>query len=141
MQEIDMEKIMAEIRAEIKNRDGGGDFAPPEFKEIKIKSPEEIRASKFEPTILKNALRTVNALWRANVNAALPGNVATRFVKRLLRKFVRAAFYHAIVTQEDFNKNVVTVLNQLNAHICELESQISSERRILKSENALEGTV
>ena len=141
MKKIDTEKIMSEIRGEIKNCGWGGDFSLPEFTDIKIKSPEEIRASKFDSKTLKNALRTGNALWRANVNAVLPGNVATRFVKRLLRKFVRAAFYHAIVTQEDFNKNVVTVLNQLNAHICELESQISSERRILKSENALEGTV
>ena len=121
MKDINIEKIMDEIRADIKAK--GYTAEDLRFDDIPIKSPEEIHATVFDPDELKNSLEIMNARWRSNVYAQFPGNAMKRFVKRAARKVVRAAFHHAIVQQEEFNKNVAKALNQLNLCVMAMERQ------------------
>lgn len=124
MKDINVEKILDEIRNEIKEKKlASSDL---KFDEIQIKSLDEIAASKFDVSKLNEALHRMNEKSRLDAYYTLPGKGAKLFIKRALRKFVRACFMQNITTQNEFNESVVLCLRQMTLYIKELEDRLEN---------------
>ena len=103
MREINIEKIMEEIRAEIKEKYGDEAVS---FETVK---KEEISEAAFDLKNFREALHWANLNYEMNYYFPLPGGVKG-FVKRTVRKL--GAFLGLSLTrmQTDYNANIVRML-------------------------------
>lgn len=122
---IDIEKIMNEIREEIKTR-GLSDDA------LEFSSGES-------PTYLSNNFNLnnlENQLHFANLNAdifqfhKIEGNLLVRIVKRIIRKCTRFYVQPFIDAQNAYNANSVRALNELLLFV-KMQQQKEQEQNIL----------
>ena len=125
MIKIDVEKIMEEIREDI--RKNGYEASSLSFNDI------EIRKSNYMEENFNLAKSIINTSWDLKVFAPIQGHGIKRFVKRVVRKIVRASFCQQFEIQQAFNANVVKVINELSTLVNE------QQERIRMLENQLEG--
>lgn len=131
MENINIEQIMEEIRAEIRNRnlsDNALDFEV--IKDLPIK--EEYDAGKL---IL--AIKRANETAHINPNEIFYGNKIKVFLKRAIRKCTR--FYVQPLTdkQNDFNSYVAQSLNELMRYV-EKEQILIDKIYDLEEKNGLQ---
>ena len=117
MEEISVERIMNEIKAEIKKK--GCKPSDLKFSDVKIKNPKN-----FDQEIFDNALSEACLNWQVEMYPVVSGGKVKRFVKKVIRKLVRPSFYGQMKKQEKFNVNSVTALNEMSKKIHELEERI-----------------
>ena len=128
MNDIDVEQIMSEIRAEIKAK--GYKSSDLRFTDIAIKNPEN-----FDRDSLSRTLSEAGAKWQVDLYPTVSGGAFKRLVKKTIRKLVRPSFYGTMRKQESFNMNAVSTLSEMNKWMRELESRIAElEKKIEREE-------
>lgn len=138
MDELNVEKIMEEIRNEIKEKGFTNDILS--FSDI-ISDDTGINGEKFDRVHFNEELFNINMLWNINPNReierkqGLKGKCVTLF-KKFIRKCIR--FYiTAIVTEQDtFNATSVRLFNMLNLYM-EENIKLSDEVGRLKEEQEM----
>ncbi len=127
MVKIDVEKIMEEIRDEIKKN--GYESSKQKFEDVKINN------SIYSEENFNIAKSAINNSWHLKIFAPIPGHGLKHFIKRLVRKIVRAAFYQQFEIQQTFNENVVKAINELSALVKEQEERIEMLESQLSEDN------
>lgn len=129
MQEINIEEIMQEIRAEIKEK--GYKESDLSFQDIEIPKVDTASLTEYNEGEMGNSLHMVNAYTRVDYYRPIEGNGIKSFCKKIVRKLVKPIIYHLCVSQETFNSNTARTLNQMNLHIQELEARIKELETML----------
>lgn len=141
MGELNVEKIMEEIRSEIKAKGYTNDMLS--FRDI---TPDEegVSVEKFEKVRFNEELYNVNMRWNINANCeierktGLKGKCVTLF-KMFIRKCIR--FYLSIIVMDQvaFNATTVRLFNLLNLYmeenskLLEEVNRLKEEQRVLTS--------
>lgn len=138
MDELNVKKIMEEIRIEIKEKGYTNEMLS--FSDVTA-DDTEVDIEKFDRVRFNEELFNINMLWNIDPNRAiedkpgLRGKCITLF-KKLIRKCIR--FYLAsIVTEQDtFNATSVRLFNLLNLYM-EENTKLSEEVNSLKNEQTV----
>lgn len=112
MQEINVDKIMEEIRAEIREKgmeNHGPDFADVSLTEDILKLPEI-----YDKDMMHRELVNLNGIWDTSLEELTSGNPVKRGVKKAIQKAVRMVVSSHVVRQTAFNASVVDSINMLN---------------------------
>ncbi|WP_434309607.1 hypothetical protein [Hominifimenecus sp. rT4P-3] len=132
IQPINVEKIMEEIRQEIKEK--GYDASMLSFQEIDG-ADEKGRLELEEHFSMEELERRVQ---EANMHATVPwyypveGNALACFVKKVIRKFGRFMLIPVVETQNESNHAMVRCLNQLLACVKAQQETIEALQGQLK---------
>lgn len=129
MQEINIEEIMQEIRAEIKEK--GYKESDLSFQDIAIPKEDTVLLTEYNENELKNCLHSANAYTRVDYYRPIEGNGIKAVGKKLVRKLIKPVVYHLCVSQETFNANTAKTLNQMNLYIQKLEERIAELEKIV----------
>ena len=123
MNDIDVEQIMSEIRSEIKAKGY-------KASDLKFKNPEN-----FDRDSLSRTLSEAGAKWQVDLYPTVSGGALKRLVKKTIRKLVRPSFHGTMRKQEDFNRNAVSTLSEMNKWMRELEGRMAElEKKIERNE-------
>lgn len=139
MEEINIEDIMAAIRAEIKEKGYTSDMLS--FNDIVVDTIE-INIEKFDKVKFNEELYAMNTLW--NVQPDHPLNTAggfksriTIFIKKIIRKMIRFYVEPITMDQDTFNATIVRSFNLINCYIAEQAShpqgKIGKEEEMIKN--------
>ncbi len=112
MQEINVDKIMEEIREEIREKgmeNNGPEFADVNLSEDFLKLPE-----KYDKDMMHRELVNLNGIWDTSLEELTSGNPVKRVVKKAIQKAVRMVVSSHVVRQTAFNASVVDSINMLN---------------------------
>lgn len=125
MREIDIEKIMEEIRAEIKEKYGDEAVS---FETVK---KEEILSPAFDLAEFRQELHHLNTGYEINYYFPLSGGIKG-LMKRVVRKL--GAFLGFPITQKqtEYNVWVVRSFNQLNSYIDDQDARNKELERIIE---------
>lgn len=135
MGELNVEKIMEEIRTEIKEKGYTNDMLS--FSDI-TSEDIEIGVEKFDWVKFNEELFNLNTGWNINPNRGiekkpgLKGLCATLF-KKLVRKCIRFYISSIVFEQDAFNATAVRLLNMVNLYVTE-NMRLSDEVIRLKEE-------
>lgn len=125
--EINIEEVMNEIRAEIKEKGYTSDMLS--FEDVVSLSPVAVDAdSAIED--LHGAISCINASYIVPESIPVKGNAIVRFVKKVIRKLCRFYVKPIVMTQNEFNALCVRALNDVNIYIDE-----SSKTSVTELEN------
>lgn len=131
MQEINVDKIMEEIRKEIEEK--GIKNQPLEFADVNqavdfLELPE-----KYDKDMMHRELVNLNGMWDISPEEPQSKNFLKRAVKKIILKAVRMVARPFIVRQTAFNASVVDSINMLDCLAKENE-ELKEEVRQLKEE-------
>ncbi len=131
MQEINVDKIMEEIRNEIEEK--GIKNQPLEFADVNqavdfLELPE-----KYDKDMMHRELVNLNGMWDISPEGQQSKNFLKRAVKKTILKAVRMVARPFIVKQVAFNASVVDSINMLDCLAKENE-ELKEEVRQLKEE-------
>lgn len=135
MGELNVEKIMEEIRSEIREKGYTSDILS--FKDVTIEDPG-IDTEKFEYDNFNAELFCLNSNWNVNPNRdivrkpGLKGKCVTIF-KKIIRKCIRFYLTPIVFEQDFFNATTVRLFNMLNLYV-EENGKLSDEIEELKIE-------
>lgn len=116
MQKIDVEQIMAEIRAEIKEK--GYKEEDLKFQDIPIPSMPGTDDGKFNRAQLQNQINACNKEWNNPMCFPFPGNnPVKKLFQKTVRKVSKCVFWPIVNYQNKFNQDVVRTLNQLKYYV------------------------
>lgn len=138
MDELNVEKIMEEIRSEIKEKGFTNDILS--FNDI-ISDDMGINGEKFDRVHFNEELFNINMLWNVNPNReiekkpGLKGKCVTLF-KKFIRKCIRFYLSAIVMEQDTFNATSVRLFNMLNLYM-EENSKLSDEVSRLKEEQEM----
>lgn len=120
---IDVEEIMNQIRADIKEK--GYKESDLNFTDIAIKEREAVLANSFNRMEYSNSLSRANAYVNPGFYSTNIGSGIKGIVKKVIRKAIAPIMLPVCERQEIYNAASVRTLNQLNFYINELEARIS----------------
>ncbi len=129
MTEINVEKIMEEIREDIKKK--GYKESDLSFNDIPIKDSEEVLVGQFNASELERTLHNANVGVRVDFYKPIEGNALKKAIKKLVRKIMKPVLYHLCESQERYNANVAQTLNQLYLYIQKQEAHINDLERLI----------
>lgn len=129
MTEINVEKIMEEIREDIKRK--GYKESDLSFNDIPIKDSEELLVGQFNANELERTLHNANVGVRVDFYKPIEGNALKKATKKLIRKIMKPVLYHLCESQERYNANVAQTLNQLYLYIQKQEAHINDLERLI----------
>lgn len=112
MQEINVDKIMEEIREEIREKgmeDHGPEFADVNLAKDFLKLPET-----YDKDMMHRELVNLNGIWDTSLEELTSGNPVKRAVKKAIQKAVRMVVSPHVAKQTAFNASVVDCINMLN---------------------------
>ncbi len=116
MQKIDVEQIMNEIRAEI--REKGYTENELKFQDIPIPAVPGTDNGKFNLAELHNQINACNKDWNNPMYFSTSGgNPVKEFYRKAMRKVSRCVFWPIVNYQNKFNSDVVRALNQVKYYI------------------------
>ncbi|MCR5316879.1 MAG: hypothetical protein K6E22_01505 [Treponema sp.] len=118
MKDISMDKIIGEIKSEIKAhcyKESGFYF----FDEKDV----------FNHDIVFSNIVEATSNSKISMYSEVSGGILKQFFKKLIRKIVRPSFYGQIEKQEKFNASVVAVLYEMEKTICTLENKLEQLKR------------
>ena len=134
MNEINVEEIMQQIRAEIKEK--GYKEEDLSFEDVNVPVIEQNISETPDDNALRIALDNANKNVRVDYYRPLEGNGLKKALKKFMRKLVKPVVYHLCVNQESFNTGSVQTLNQMYLYIqmqekriAELEKYISEKEK------------
>lgn len=120
---IDVEEIMNQIRADIKEK--GYKESDLSFTDIAIKEREAVLVNRFDKTEFLNSLHQANAYVNPGFYNINIGNGIKGVLKKIIRKAIAPIMLPVCERQEIYNAASVRTLNQLNLYVNELETRIS----------------
>lgn len=112
MQEINVDKIMEEIREEI--REKGMENHGPEFADVNLADDFLKLPEKYDKDMMHRELVNLNGIWDTSLEELTSGNPVKRAVKKAIQKAVRMVVSSHVVRQTAFNASVVDSINMLN---------------------------
>ena len=128
MENIDIEKIMEEIRQEIKEK--GYKESDLSFSDIPITDQADIEESYNEQVLLEN-IRGANQSTRVDFYKPIDGGIKG-LIKKIIRKMVKPIILHLCQEQEIFNAYTVRTINQLYSYNKQLEKRIEDLEKIIE---------
>lgn len=133
MKEINVEKIMEEIRADIEKR--GLSEEDLNFQDVMVQS------TVFQITRFQDELKMANIYSNINLHNDVGGSGIKRFIKRVIRKCVRFYIQPMLEQQNEFNAHCVRTLNEMNLYVSaceenrrELEQKIEYLEKIINKD-------
>ena len=131
MQEINVDKIMEEIREEIEEK--GIKNQPLEFADVNqavdfLELPE-----KYDKDMMHRELVNLNGVWDTSLDELQSNNPLKRAVKKAIQKAVRMVVNSHVAKQVAFNASVVDSINMLDCLAKENED-LKEEVRQLKEQ-------
>ena len=120
--EVNIEKIMDDIRTEIKEKGYTSNMLS--FKDVTGKftaSGESLSESE-----LKEALDTADSLAIVPFDRPITGNRIAVFIKKLIRKLIRFYIRPTVEQQNEFNNCIYTVTDTLSEKVIALEKQLDA---------------
>lgn len=138
MEELNVEKIMGEIRSEIAEKGYTNDMLS--FSDI-VSDDTGINTEKFDRVRFNEELFNINTLWNINPNReieekhGLKGKCVTLF-KKFIRKCIRFYLSSIVMEQDTFNATSVRLFNMLNLYM-EENIKLSAEVGRLKDEQEI----
>ncbi len=155
--EINIEEVMNEIRAEIKEKGYTSDMLS--FEDVVRHSSVAVDAVSATED-LRSAVFYIGTSHIVPESVPVSGNAIVRLVKRVIRKLCRFYVKPIVMTQNEFNALCVRALNDINAYIEEnsktnvtelenkvnmlenkLETVTAENEKLIKRIEALEKTV
>lgn len=121
--EINIESVMDEIRAEIKEKGYKSDMLS--FSEVVSITPVSTATPSLED--LHGAIVYLNDSYYILESIPVTGNIFVRFIKKILRKLLRFYVKPIVMSQNDFNALCVRAFNDLNAYVEEASKTNMSE--------------
>ena len=118
--DINIESIMQEIKAEIKEKGYTNDLLS--FNDIVIDT-SGMNASKFDKIAFNEEIYTVNHTWNVQAYRVLSGSKVVLFFKKAMRKMVYFFVEPIVLEQDGFNASVVRLMNQMNCYVEETKEQ------------------
>ena len=132
MQEIDVEKIMEEIRQEIKEK--GYKESDLSFQDIPVsKVVNEIIRQEYSPQEFQNLLRQMNGSTNTHFYRPVGGGIKG-FVKKVVRKLIAPIVLPVCEEQELFNSLTVQTMNQMQLYIELQEKRINELEKMISGE-------
>lgn len=131
---LNIEDIMSEIRADIREKGLTGDMLS--FADIPCDANPRHRAEQFDPDQLQKNVSYVSDHFRLITENPLPGNGVSRFFKKVIRKMIR--FYAEPIAEDQsaLNANTAQAIQQLELYIQDAQAQ--STAALAKRIEALE---
>ena len=121
--EVNIESVMNEIRAEIKEKGYTSDMLS--FKEVVSITPMTTATPSLED--LHGAIVYLNDSYYIMESIPVTGNIIVRFIKKILRKLLRFYVKPIVMSQNEFNALCVRAFNDLNAYVVEASKTNLSE--------------
>ena len=118
--DINIESIMQEIKAEIKEKGYNNDLLS--FNDIVIDT-SGMNASNFDKIAFNEEIYTVNHTWNVQAYRVLSGSKVALFFKKVVRKMVYFFVEPIVLEQDGFNASVVRLMNQINCYDDETKEQ------------------
>jgi len=118
--DINIESIMQEIKAEIKEKGYTNDLLS--FNDIVIDT-SGMNASQFDKIAFNEEIYTVNHTWNVQAYRVLSGSRFALFYKKVIRKIVYFFVEPIVLEQDGFNASVVRLMNQMNCYVDETRDQ------------------
>ncbi len=107
---VNIEEIMQGIRQDIKDKGLNADMLS--FEDVPYRKTEDaVAGSAMDAEELHNAMVYLNAHYNVQPYKPLTGNPVAVFVKKVIRKLVKFYIEPIAADQNQFNANVVRVLN------------------------------
>ena len=127
--EVNIESVMNEIRAEIKEKGYTSDMLS--FKEVVSVLPSSFEAGSAVED-LRGEIVYINDSYVIAESVPVTGNIFVRFIKKILRKLLRFYVKPIVMSQNEFNGLCVRAFNDINAYVDE-----TSKTDITEFENKL----
>lgn len=127
MQEINVDKIMEEIREEIKEK--GMEKQKPEFADVSFADDFFEMPQKYDKDMMQKELLHLNGLWDTSLVELQSTNAVKKAVKQVLGRAVGVIMRPHVVEQVTFNAAVVNSINMLQC--------LAKENEDLKAEVAV----
>lgn len=125
MKVIDVEKIMEEIRAEIKEKGYTNDL--PDFVDVSCTiSPSH--KGLFDKAEYREDIQYLNEHWNVSAYRPLVGNGIKVFIQKVIRKCTKFYVEPIVREQNGFNAKATTAFNILNLYI----EKMQEENELLK---------
>lgn len=119
-EEINIEAIMQEIRAEIKEKGYTNDLLS--FNDIVIDT-STLNVAKFDKVAFNEEIYTINHGWEIPAYRVLSGNPVKVFFQKVIRKLVYFFVEPIVLEQNGFNASMVRLMNQMNCYIDETQQE------------------
>lgn len=139
MSELNVEKIMEEIRNEIKIKGYTNDMLS--FSDITSENTG-INTEKFDRVKFNEDLFNLNTLWNVNPNReieikqGIKGKCITLF-KKIIRKCIRFYLAPIVWEQDSFNATAVRLMNLLNLYLEENTKLLEEVSRLKNEQDVL----
>lgn len=139
MQEINVDKIMEEIREEIEEK--GIKNQPLEFADVNqavdfLELPE-----KYDKDMMHRELVNLNGVWDTSLDELQSNNPLKRAVKKAIQKAVRMVVNSHVAKQVAFNASVVDSINMLDCLAKENEDLKEEVRQLKEQMKQLKGKI
>ena len=118
--DIDIELIMQEIKADIKEKGYTNDLLS--FNDIVVDT-STMNASKFDKIAFNEEIYTVNHTWNVQAYRVINGSKIALFFKKVVRKMVYFFVEPIVLEQDGFNASIVRLMNQMNCYVDETKEQ------------------
>ena len=128
--EVNIEKIMDDIRAEIRAKEYSADMIS--FSEVAEKPSQNAEGLNSNELICN--LNKANAICLIPHNNPLTGNRIVVFIKRVIRKLIRFYVRPIVEQQNEFNAQTIRSLNEIGKYTMELNARPDSDNMAKKIE-------
>jgi len=118
--DIDIELIMQEIKADIKEKGYTNDLLS--FNDIVVDT-STMNVSKFDKISFNEEIYTVNHTWNVQAYRVINGSKIALFFKKVVRKMVYFFVEPIVLEQDGFNASIVRLMNQMNCYVDETKEQ------------------
>jgi len=118
--DIDIELIMQEIKADIKEKGYTNDLLS--FNDIVVDT-STMNVSKFDKISFNEEIYTVNHTWNVQAYRVINGSKIALFFKKVMRKMVYFFVEPIVLEQDGFNASIVRLMNQMNCYVDETKEQ------------------
>lgn len=131
---IDVQEIMEQIRAEIKEK--GYKKSDLSFQDIPVSTDvNEIIRQEYSPQEFQNLLHQMNCSTNTHFYRPVGGGLKG-FVKKVVRKFLAPIVLPVCEEQELFNSLMVQTMNQMQLYIELQEKRIDELEKMISGEEA-----
>ncbi len=133
MENINIEQIMEEIRAEIKEK--GYKESDLSFQDIPVEQ-KLVAAEQYNAQQLSDSLRVANMYTRVDYYRPITGHGLKTTIKKAIRKILKPLLLPICQNQEQFNAGAVQTMNQMHQYMLLQEKRIDElEAMLMKKEN------
>ena len=129
MEPIDIESIMSEIRAEI--REAGYTNEMLSFDDVAL-DEAGFQFDAFDLEEFHKQIYDLNNQWKIQTYRNLNSNAVVSFVKKVIRKCIRFYVDPIVEDQNRLNANLVRTMNLMNCYISEQNATIATLKNTIQ---------